>query len=225
MRKINLLGIQLMDYTTREALKITNQYLSNGALNTISFVSTQILVEAGEHPEQKTWIEDVDLSICDEPDILHASGNATRNRLKEIEVGEFTKEFIYRLARNRKKIYLLTDSEKRMEQLKTELLAIRDDLLIVGQRIQPELAKGIEALANDINDVVPNVIISRFPYPIQEQMMYENRKMLNADIWIALPEHKLVHTGKRSRYAKILMLFYKKMFKKKLSQYNNEKAE
>ena len=225
MRKINLLGIQLMDYTTREALKITNQYLSNGALNTISFVSTQILVEAGEHPEQKTWIEDVDLSICDEPDILHASGNATRNRLKEIEVGEFTKEFIYRLARNRKKIYLLTDSEKRMEQLKTELLAIRDDLLIVGQRIQPELAKGIEALANDINDVVPNVSISRFPYPIQEQMMYENRKMLNADIWIALPEHKLVHTGKRSRYAKILMLFYKKMFKKKLSQYNNEKAE
>lgn len=225
MRKINLLGIQFQDYTTREALKIANQYMNNGALNTISFVSTQILVEAGEHAQQKEWIENMDLLICDEPDILHASGNATRNRLKEIESGEFTKELINRIARNRKRVFLLADSEKRMEQLKTELSLIRDDLRLEGEYILTDYSKGTETLINEINDLVPSVIISRFPYPVQEQLMYENRKMINADIWLALPEHKLVHTGKRSRYAKILMLFYKKTFKKKLSQYNNEKAE
>ena len=106
-----------------------------------------------------------------------------------------------------------------------ELSSIHDDLKIEGEYILTDFSKGMEALINEINDVVPNVIISRFAYPTQEQLMFENRKMINADIWFALPEHKLVHTGKRSRYAKLLMLFYKKTFKKKLSQYNNEKAE
>lgn len=225
MRKINLLGITLVDYTLKESLKIANIYLNNGALNTVSFVTTKILVEAGEQPEQKEWLESMDMTICDETDILRASDSATRNRIREVENGEFLSEFLNRLVWNRKEVFLLADTEKQMNRLKEELEEMQVGLRIVGSYIQDELPGGSSALVNEINDIVPDVIISRFPYPVQEQLMFENKKMVNANLWLALPEHRIVNNHKGIRSLRLPSIFYKKAFKRRVSQYNDDKAE
>lgn len=225
MKKINLLGILLTDYTLKESIKLSNQFLNDGALSTISFVSTQILVEALENPEQVEWLESMDMTICEEVDILRASDNATRNRIREVENGEFLQEFLRRLAWNRKSVFLLSDSDKHMEQLKADLFMLQGRLIIIGEYILNEFSGGVDSLVNEINDIVPNVIISRFSYPIQEQLMFENKKMINAGIWLGLPEHRMVQTRKGLRMSKLLSIFYKKVFKHRVSQYNDKKAE
>ncbi|MEG1876084.1 MAG: WecB/TagA/CpsF family glycosyltransferase [Lachnospiraceae bacterium] len=225
MRKINLLGIELTDFTLKESLKYVNEYLNNGALNTVSFISTQTLVQAGENEEQKLWLESVDMTICDETDILKAAGFATRNRMREVEEGEFVHELLQRLARRHLKIFLLSDSTKQMEQLQHDLYAQQDGLCVVGEYILDESAGSVDSLINEINDVVPNVILSRFPYPLNEQLMYENKQMMNADIWVALPAHPLISTHRGLRRSKLLNAFYKKLFDRKISQYHDQKAE
>ena len=89
MKKLNVLGISLSDYTLREAMKLTVKYLNSGALNTVFYLSTQILVEALDHEEQREWIEKMDLNIIGEPDILRASNNNTWSRIHEIENNDY----------------------------------------------------------------------------------------------------------------------------------------
>lgn len=225
MKEINLLGISLIDYTLKESLKLSNHYLNNGALNTILVVSTRVLVEAGENPEYKKWIESMDMTVCGETDILRATDSATRNRLKEVESGEFIREFLHRLAWNHKKVFLLSSSEQQLEFLKRKVQEVHSNLVIVGQYVLEDDTNGMDSFINEINDVVPNVIISSMPHPLQEQLMYENRMKMNANVWLALPEHSVIQTRKGIRTSRLLTLFYKKMFKRRVSKYNNEKSE
>lgn len=222
MKKINLLGITLTDYSLKESLKLSNQYLNNGALSTISIISTQILVEASENPEHKEWIESVDLTVFGETDILRAADNATRNRLREVENGEFIREFLHRIVRGRYTAFLLTNSEQQMESLKGRLLELQPGIHIVGQYILEDSLTGTDAFINEINDVVPTVIISRFPYPLQEQLMYDNKKKINANVWLALPEHSVVQTRKGIQTSKLLEWFYRKIFYRRVSKYERD---
>lgn len=225
MKRINLLGITLTDYSLKESLKLSNHYLNNGALNTILVVSTQILVEAGGNLEYKKWIESMDITVCGETDILRATDSASRNRLKEIENGDFIREFFHRLTWARKKIFLLSSSEQQMEFLKKEILEVQPNLHIVGQYILEDIATGVDLFINEINDIVPSVIISRIPHPLQEQLVYENKMKMNANVWLALSEHSIIHTKKGMRTSRLTTIFYKNIFKRRVSKYNNEKSE
>lgn len=225
MKKINLLGIALTDYTLREALKLSNEYLYNGALSTISYISTQILVEAAEHEEQKSWLEAIDMTICGETDILRAAEMETRNRIREVENDEFLKEFIHKLARNKRKVYLIAGNEEEINKLEKYLKAYSPELLIVGNYTVDFETLNRDNLINDINDIVPNVIISRLPYPMQEQLMHESKMLINADIWLALLEHAHIHTQKRNTFVKITNLLYRKLFHRKVNQYRPEEKQ
>ena len=225
MKKINLLGISLTDYSLKESLKLSNQYINNGALNTISVISTQILVEAAENPQHKEWIESMDLTVFGETDILRAADNATRNRLREVENGEFLQKFFHRIAKSRKTVYLLSNSEQQMIYLRERVLELQPGMNIVGQYILEDINTGTDSFINEINDIVPNVIISRFPYPLQEQLMYENKMKINANVWIALPEHSVIQTRKGMRSSKVLEWFYRKLFYRRVSKYAQREQE
>ncbi|MDD2970622.1 MAG: WecB/TagA/CpsF family glycosyltransferase [Lachnospiraceae bacterium] len=225
MKKINLLGISLTDYSLKESLKLSNQYINNGALNTISVISTQILVEAAENPQHKEWIESMDLTILGETDILRAADNATRNRLREVEKGEFLQEFFHRIARGRKTVYLLANSEQQLMHLKERVLQIQQGLNIVGQYVLEDMNAGIDSFINEVNDVVPTVIVSKFPYPLQEQLIFENKMKVNADVWLALPEHSVTQAKKGMRSSKLVEWFYRKLFYRRVSKYAQKEQD
>lgn len=225
MKQINLLGITLRDYTLRESMKLASIYLNSGALNTISYISTQILVEAGENAEQKEWIESMDLTISGELDILRAATITNRNRFHEVENDEFMKEFLKKIVRSRKTIFLLSDSETSLANLHKELLEYQENIQIVGSYILDELSGGQDSLINEINDIVPTVIISCMPYPYQEQLMYENKKRINAEVWIALPGNRKSKKRKKFGTGKISLYFDKRIFRKRVSKYQNERPD
>ena len=79
MKKIHILGVAIRDYTLKESLTLTDEYLKNGAMNTVLFVSAKMLLAAGENPELKEWIESMDMTVCAETDILRAADMAASN--------------------------------------------------------------------------------------------------------------------------------------------------
>lgn len=222
MKSMNLLGISLTDYSLKEALKLSNQYLYSGALYTISYISTQILVEAVENPEQKEWLEAMDMTVCGEVDILRAANMDTRNRVREVENDEFLKEFIHKLSRNKRKVYLLAKNEAELEKLESYLKSYSYDLIVAGSYAVDLENVNQENIVNDINDVVPNVVISKLPYPVQEQLMNDCKKIVNANIWLALLEHADIHTHISNPLVKISNYLYRKIFNRKVNKYNNE---
>lgn len=85
MQKYTILGITLYDYGAREALRNTDSFLHNGALNTIAYISSSNLAQASKDEQLKDCLEAIDMTVCTEPDVLEAAGIAGRNRIREID--------------------------------------------------------------------------------------------------------------------------------------------
>jgi len=225
MKKMDVLGISLTDYTLREALKLTNEYMNNGALNTVFYISTEILVEAGESPEQKNWLESMDMVVVGETDILRASDNASRNRVHETENNDYIREFLHRLVRGQKTVFLLADNAEGVKKLQNGLLEREPDLQIIGSYSLSEVSGDLDFLINEINDAAPSTIISCLPYPLQPKLIHEQKMRMNAEIWVALLKDWNKNLKKPPFLMRISNNMYRQIFRRRMKNYQTEKAE
>lgn len=226
MKVIDVLGMQITDYTAKEAVKIALKYTSNGVMNTIFYVSSQVLLEAGENPQQREWLESMDLILYGEPTVLDVLGENTRERKNEIKQDLFLHEFIKKIARAKLKVYLISDSEEKMNPLESYLYDLHEHVNIIGKYIWDEETSSSEDLVNELNDTSPDVVISKLPYLIQERLICENRKLINANVWLALLHERVIDKKKKVRFgSKLDWMFYKRLFKRKVDKYETEKSE
>ncbi len=221
MRRFSILGISLWDMTAREALRRADRYLRSGALSTVTYLTTQTLAFAAKDARVKRLLEDTDMTLCVDPEILEAAGIANAGRIREIEDRVFLREFLRRLARQQEAVYLLADTQEEAQALKEMLLGQQDGLNIVGECGFDEQEQQQERLMNALNAAAPAVVLSRMAWPADLELMHAGRKFLNAELWIALPEKRL--PGKTP--PNIFLRIQKKLFRKKVNEYNEEKAE
>lgn len=215
MRKFTILGVTLADYHVREALRRTEQFLRSGAMNTIAYISYTDLAAAARMPEQKEQIERLDLTLSVETAMLEAAGIAAGNRLREIEEGVYLREFLRRLGRSRRKVFLLTMETGGIETFRRTVEEFQDNLNILQCRSVEEYGGKMEKLLNDLNEAAPDAILSALPFSEALTLMETGRKYLNAEVWLALPEKKIPGYQKQSVIEKIR----KKLFQKKVNQF------
>ncbi len=146
MREINILGLSLRDYTLREKMRLTDLYLQNGKLNTIEYVSAKILMSAEKEPQEKAWLEAMDIIVYCDADIARAAGITARSYLKEIENNSFFRELMKKLVREKRTVYLLSDLEESMAALETELARSPGMIRIAGKSILQENETGSGAV-------------------------------------------------------------------------------
>ena len=133
MRKMQVLSVSLVDYTVREAIRKVDEYLCDGKLHTIAYISKKGVMEADENEEVKAFIGKMDLMVCADSDVLRAANVETWNRIREIDENIFMEEFLKKMIRQRKNIYILTQTEEELEQLETHLRSYQENLSIVGK--------------------------------------------------------------------------------------------
>lgn len=73
IKKIDILGIQLDNYTVREAIMRVEAWYDNNVLNVIEMVSMQMLTESETDPVLKEVISSLDLAVIGEKGILQAA--------------------------------------------------------------------------------------------------------------------------------------------------------
>ena len=83
IKKVDILGIQLDNYTVREAIMCVERYLSNNMLNTIESVSMQMLIDSETDPVLKKVLGSLDLAVIGEKEIIQAAGLGNMQRIKE----------------------------------------------------------------------------------------------------------------------------------------------
>ena len=110
MQKFTILGITLYDYGAREALRNTDRFLGSGGLNTVAYISSAQIARASRDEELKESVEQLDMTVCTEPDLLEAAGIAARSRIREIDEKVYLRELLRKLSRNRNSVYLLADT-------------------------------------------------------------------------------------------------------------------
>lgn len=188
IKKIDILGIRLDNYTVREAIMQVEAYLSNDALNTIESISMQMLIESESDPVVREVISSLDLAVIGEKEIIQAAGVETMQRLQETEENDFSFEFFKRVERNKKTLYLLGETESKIGNIKGQLESAFPKLVIVGEYAVENCVGNLEAVINDMNATTPDIIVSVLPTPMQEHFFLEHRDKMNASIWYGIGE-------------------------------------
>lgn len=196
VKKIDILGINLDNYTVREAMLRMEVCWNSTIMSTVETISMDTLVKAKSDELVKSCIENLDLAIICDKEILKAAGIVSSQRTKETVENEFQKEFLRRAARNKRTIYLLGESGGQIGQLQGFLNENYEKLKIAGVYAITDCGGDYDTVINEINIATPDVILSVLPTPQQEYFLNEHKEKLNAKIWYGLGRDYAGRQGK-----------------------------
>lgn len=222
MQKLNILGTALTDHSLKESLTLVDDYMRNGALNTILYVTTPALIMAGKDENEKHLLESMDLTLCGDADILRVARIETMGRKYEVENYVFLKEFLRKIARDGKEIYLLAESGEEVELLQKELETFQSDIHVVGSGVITGETEDIGEIINKINDMAPTAIISRMSPGEQERRMMESRLLINAEVWLGIAGDMVLDGTKESLRKRVMDKIYRRMFYRKMNHFKDE---
>ena len=183
IKKIDIMGILLDDYTVREALHQIESFSDDNVLRSIESISMQMLMEAEKDEELRNAISSLDLAIVGQKEILEVAGVGTMQRIKETEENDFFYEFLKRLERNHKRLFLLGETEEKNNRIKEKLIEQYPQLSIVGEYALENCIGDQAAVINEMNAATPDLALSALPSPTQEHFFWEHKDKINARIW------------------------------------------
>ena len=186
IKKIDILGIQLDNYTVREAIMRVEAWYDNNMLNVIEMVSMQMLTESETDPVLKEVISSLNLAVIGEKGILQAAGADTMQRIRETEENDFSNEFLKRVERNRKSVFIIGETQAAVDELKQELEEEYPKLVLAGAAATENCVGDLEGVINELNAATPDVIISIIPSPKQDYFLVEHRDKINANVWYGI---------------------------------------
>lgn len=225
MRKVQVLGIELYDYTVREAMRKVEEFLKDGRPSTIAYVNIAGIMEADEKQPVKEFYQKMDLIVSADSDILRAADIDTKSRIREIDDNTFFEEFLKKMVRQRKTVYLLSETDAGLLKLETSIRTYQESLRIVGRFALEHLDSDEDFVVNDINMHSPNVLISTLPSFRRIEFYDMNHMKLNANIWLMLKDDVVYHSRRKGLVKRISDKLLKSIFKKRLLEYQNENEE
>lgn len=206
IKKIDIMGLKLDNYTVREAIRQVETYLSDNVLHTIENVTMKTLIAAETDSLVREALSMMDLTIIGEKEIIQAARAATMQRVQETMANDFVQEFFRRVERNKKSVFLLGETEEALAGVKNQLQEEFPKLIFAGEYATQNCVGDLEAVINDMNVTAPDVILSFLPTPMQEHFLVEHKDKMNANIWYGIGEH-----GLQKKQRGLWHIFWKKM--------------
>lgn len=223
IKKIDIMGILLDDYTVREALHQIESFSDDNVLRSIESISMQMLMEAEKDEELRNAISSMDLAIVGQKEILEVAGVGTMQRIKETEENDFFYEFLKRLERNHKRLFLLGETEEKNNRIKEKLIEQYPQLSIVGEYALENCIGDQAAVINEMNAATPDLVLSALPSPTQEHFFWEHKDKINARIWFGVGDVEI--DGRTGVKKMVTSLLHRGRLKSSIEKYEKKKEE
>jgi len=220
MKEINVLGINIKNFATRELLSDTEVFLKNGALNTVLYVNTSLILKAGEDENIKSYIEKADINILCEAELLRKCGITSWNSLRDIEDYTYLRELFTRISHRDYPVLLLADDEESLDILQADVLKLRSDLPIQAKKLLESDEDAVKELINEINDLVPKVLIIKASCDKVNTLLKE-QPFINSEIAIILPDDMNFIGRAETFLERLRHKLYRSIFIRKVSKYEN----
>lgn len=224
IKKIEILGISLDNYTVPETMLQIEDYWTDTKMSTVENISMETLVKAQTDELLKTCIENLDLAIICDKEILKAAGVTSAQRVRETAENEFFKEFMKHVMRSHRTVYLLGDTSEQIKLLKRFLKEAYGKLKIAGVYALSECSGDYDAVINEVNIAAPDLIVSVLPIPKQEYFLQEHKGKFNAKVWYGLGEHYINRRGVSEVAGFAKKLIQKGILHSMLLRYKNDKG-
>lgn len=222
--KINILGIELDDYSLDEAMNRTMEYLDNDALDIVGIISHSLMKFLIERQEGKEFLKEVSMSIIGEPDILDASRKEVRDG--EGVPGDDYLQSVFRFAQvKRKSIYILGDTQEAIKEVENYLNQGHSGIIQVGAYSLEQCKEEEDNLINEINGASPDIIVSYLPCEEIVRLALEHHTKINSKLWIAIAEDWKLGDQPIPKKESLWRLIDKIIFKRRISKYNKKRGK
>jgi len=217
---LSVLGIRMEYMTLDDAQNLIEEYLEDDVLNTMCVVTKEMLVYAGDHPEYKEVLESMDVHVMGGGDIFKAAGITEETLLKSADEQTIWRTFTETVMRENRSCFLLVSDENELQYILENIRGEAPDLHLIGTYAAENAQGDPEVIVNEINSVLPDVIISSMEQPEQEIFVHEHRKKIGAKVWFGLPPY---HKGERDSW--FSRFVEKAVFNRRVHKYNNLQEE
>lgn len=206
IKTITVAGIPLDNYTVRESLIQVEKDMSDFGFHTIEEVNTEMLMKASGDEALRKALFSMEHTVIAENAILDVMEGGSYQRTHEIAHHDFFFEFMRRMERNQKTIFLLGETMGRVEEMQRFMLNLFPESRIVGVAALEQWADSLDTMINDINVLSPNVLLSVLPSPLQEHFLMENKSKLSANLWYGVgnPQYLMMETGWKRKFREVI---------------------
>lgn len=183
MKKIQVLGMRIEDYTTRESHMLLENYLNDATFHVIETLTMERLFGVTEDVLVKETMEESDLLIVGQPEILKETGVVTPQRLREVREKDFFKEFFHCMVQNDKKVFLLGWTVRDLEHFWEYVSANVEEWRPVASYALSECVGDTATVVNEMNSSMAQVIVSCLPMKEEAQFLSSHKGKISASVW------------------------------------------
>ena len=221
--KITIFEIEMDNLTAKETMIKAMEFLESESIDTIEIMSMDMLLSGREDKEWKEQVGEIKIVIPGEEEILTAADVRDRKKLREAEDRVFLKLFMKYLQKNRRRVYLLAETDDELRRVEDSVRRYNRGIRIAGHALLSPGSGREETVINDINGTETDCILSVLPSPYQEQFISRNKALLNARLWFGCGPALGKSYDDLHFLTKVKRFFLKKMFWYKVEKEQKEK--
>lgn len=220
-KKMNVLNVQLDDYTAKEAMKAVMEYMQTETINTVEIVSADILMRAAQATALKENIEKLDMVLAGDEAILEAAGITEKRKLQEAHGRVFMKMLLHYFHKNRLKLFVLADSGEEAENLRQYLKEEYSGIEVMGSEVVPADESADDMITNQINGAEVDCILASLGSPKQEEFVDRCKNVMSAKLWLGIGRETALFPKKENFAESVKEFFERKILKREMKKKSN----
>lgn len=188
VKKIRLLGMAIDNFTLREEVLQGEDFYNRSGLNIIRTISMNMLGMAADNQAVRDGIAQADLLIIGDKEILLEAGIYSSQRLREANEHGFMQEYLKRMSRGGRRIFLVAEDKEQLKLLQEYLKMTYEKMQIVGSYVLEDCGGEYDTMINEMNAAAPDVLLSALQSPKEEAFLLEAKAKIDASVWYSLGE-------------------------------------
>lgn len=191
-KRERVLGALVDSVRLDRAMSLTKIYLNNSALNKIYFVNTQTSILAQDSEEIALFLEDLDLVLPGDSNIEEAMSRQEKSREELPYVLHYLYQLFASFDRTKSSLYIVGKEREKVELLIEMLKESYPNMKTSGGVSTEDKA----LLVNDINTVVPSVVLFFFPVVELKEFLDEHGKSINTKLAVCVEDIDILIDGR-----------------------------
>ena len=184
--KICVLDIDFDNYTAKQAMKKSVEFMGSEVLKVIELLSIDMLLYTKDREEICDVISGIDMILPGQKEILEAAEICNRKMAQEMDDHLYMKLFLRYLHKNHCRVYLIVESAEKGNELRRCLNEHYRGIQVVGTMVSDGDPSADDMLVNEINGCESDCIIAALQTPCRQRLVHRNKPRINSRIWIGV---------------------------------------
>ena len=215
---MNVLSVQLNDYTAKDAMKVITEYMETETVNTVEIVTADILMRVAQTEGLKENIEQLDMVLAGDEAILEAVGIEEKKKLQEAHNRVFMKMVLHYFHKSHRKLFILADSVEEAGNLKRYLQEEYGAVEVAGTAVVPNDESADDMITNQINGAEVDCILASLGTPKQEEFIARCKNVLSARLWLGIGRETALFPKKENWMESLRDFFERKILKREMEK-------